>query len=81
MSEIPNFVSASLAILYVSICFPVRVYQLKREYLFHALKPENWKHRPVGTFGVLLLCKQDAWFQLRLQFPPLFCIVLSANQV
>ena len=37
--------------------------------------------RSVGTFGVLLLCKQGAGFQPRLQFPPLFCIVLSANQV
>ena len=78
--EIPNFVSASLAILYVSICFRVQVYQLKREYLFHALKPANWK-LPVGTFGVLLLCKQGAGFQPRLQLSPLFCIVLSANQV
>ena len=67
-----------------SLCInllPVRVYQLKREYLFYALKPANCKHRPVGTFGVLLLCKQGAGFQPRLQFPPLFCIVLSANQV
>ena len=30
--EIPNFVSASLAILHISICFPVRVSQLKSEY-------------------------------------------------
>ena len=26
-------------------------------WIFHALQPANWKHRPVGTFGVLLLCK------------------------
>ena len=30
--KILNFVSASLAILYISICFPVLVSQLKREY-------------------------------------------------
>ena len=67
--EIPNFVSASLAILYVSICFPVRVYQLKREYLFHALKPANWKHRPVGTF-----CKQA-----RRRIPASFTIPASRS--
>ena len=70
---------SQLLILYISICFPVLVSQLKREYFI--LSNQQTGSTDQLEHSAFPFCKQGEGFQPRLQFPPLFCIILSANQV
>ena len=64
--------------LYINLLFCASI--STQTWIFQALQPANWKHRPVRTFGVLLLCKEPTRQRIPASFTILTSFVLSCQQ-